>query len=47
MCEYCSLNKDFWNQVVEGSKRITILTPEQVEQLYRDNPQLQKVADDA
>jgi hypothetical protein len=42
MCEYCSLNKNFWDQVVEGAKRITVLTPEQVEQLYRDNPELRQ-----
>ena len=40
MCEYCSLNKDFWAQVTDRARQITILTPEQVEQLYRDNPQL-------
>jgi hypothetical protein len=44
MCEYCAYNKDFWNQVTERAKDIRVLTSEEVEQLYRDNPQLRPEA---
>jgi hypothetical protein len=40
MCEYCAYNKDFWNQVIDRARQIRVLTPEEVEQLYRDNPGL-------
>jgi len=40
MCEYCSLDKDFWNKVIEGAKRIHVLTPEETKELYRLNPEL-------
>lgn len=35
MCEYCAYNKDFWSQILEGAKRIRILTPDEVTALER------------
>lgn len=40
MCVYCAYDHTFWDSIIEGAKRITILTPDEVEELYRLNPQL-------
>jgi hypothetical protein len=40
MCLYCQYDHNFWDDVVKGAQRITILTDEEVEQLYRNRPDL-------